>query len=76
MYGRGIFISINGFSSDAVQALVTGKALRTILIDGGDLVPITEGMYTLRELLDGKIKAAQTMGRIYVDATDLSDKNT
>lgn len=76
MYGRGIFISINGFSSDAIQALVTGKALRTILIDGGDLVPITEGMYTLRELLDGKIKAAQTMGRIYVDATDLSDKNT
>lgn len=76
MYGRGIFISINGFSSDAVQALVTGKALRTILIDGGDLVLITEGMYTLRELLDGKIKAAQTMGRIYVDATDLSDKNT
>ena len=47
-----------------------------LLIDGGDLVPITEGMYTLRELLDGKIKAAQTMGRIYVDATDLSDKNT
>ena len=76
MYGRGIFISINGFSSDAVQALVTGKALRTILVDGGDLVPITEGMYTLRELLDGKIKAAQTMGRIYVDATDLSDKIT
>lgn len=75
MYGRGIFISINGFSSDAVQALVTGKALKTILVDGGDLVPITEGMYTLRELLDSKIKAAQTMGRIYVDATDLSDKN-
>ena len=40
------------------------------------IVPITEGMYTLRELLDGKIKAAQTMGRIYVDATDLSDKIT
>lgn len=75
MYGRGIFISINGFSPDAVQALTTGKALRTILVDGGDLVPITEGMYTLRVLLDNKIKAAQTMGRIYVDATDLSDKN-
>lgn len=75
MYGRGIFISINGFSPDAVQALITGKALRTILVDGGDLVPITENMYTLRKLLDNKIKAAQTMGRIYVDVTDLSDKN-
>lgn len=74
MYGRGIFISVNGFSPDAVQALKTGKALRTILVDGGDLVPITEGMYTLKEMLDNKIKAAQTMGRIYVDATSLSDK--
>lgn len=45
-----------------------------ILVDGGDLVPITEGMYTLREMLDNKIKAAQTMGRIYVDSTNLADK--
>lgn len=74
MYERGIFISINGFSPDAVQALITGKVLRTILVDGGDLVPVTEGMYTLKEMLDNKIKAAQTMGRIYVDAISLSDK--
>lgn len=74
LYGRGIFISINGFSPESVQALVTGKALRTILVDGGDLVPITEGMYTLKEMLDSKIKAAQTMGRIYVDPIKLTDK--
>ena len=43
-------------------------------MDGGDLVPITEGMYTLKEMLDNKIKAAQTMGRIYVDAISLSEK--
>lgn len=41
MYGRGLFISVNGFSPDSVQALTTGKVLRTILVDGGDLVPIT-----------------------------------
>lgn len=74
MHGRGVFISINGFSPGSVQALTTGKALQTILVDGGDLVPITEGMYTLKEMLDNKIKAAQTMGRIYVDATNLADK--
>lgn len=74
MHGRGVFISINGFSPGSVQALTTGKALQTILVDGGDLVPITEGMYTLKEMLDNKIKAAQTMGRIYVDATSLADK--
>ena len=76
MYGRGIFISINGFSPDSVQALTTGKALKTILVDGGDLVLVTEGLYTLREMLDNKIKAAQTMGRIYANPTDLSNKNT
>ena len=74
MYGRGVFISVNGFSTDSVQVLTTGKTLRTILVDDGDLVPITEGMYTLREMLDNKIKAAQTMGRIYVDSTNLADK--
>ena len=74
MYGRGIFISINGFSNDSVQALTIGKALNTILVDGGDLVLVTEGLYTVREMLNNKIKAAQTMGRIYADATNLSQK--
>lgn len=76
MYGRGIFISINGFSNDSVQALTIGKALNTILIDGGDLVLAIEGLYTVREMLNNKIKAAQTMGRIYVNSTDLMNKNT
>lgn len=67
MHGRGVFISINGFSPGSVQALTTGKAIQTILVDGGDLVPITEGMCTVKEMLDNKIKAVQTMGRIYVD---------
>lgn len=74
MYGRGFFISINGFSPESVQSLITGKAIRTILIDGKDLVLVTEEMYTLKQLLDSKIKAAQTMGKIYVDVSDLSDK--
>lgn len=74
MYGRGIFISINGYSVDSVNALQVGKALRTVLIDGGDIVLITEGMYTFTEMLDKKIKAAQTMGRIYVDPLSLQEK--
>lgn len=74
MYGRGLLISVNGFSADSIQAITTGKALRTILVDGGDLVPITEGMCTLKEMLDNKIKAAQTMGRFYVDSTNFADK--
>lgn len=74
LYGRGLFISINGFSKDSVTALVKGKALNTILIDGGDLILVVEGMFTFTEILDRKIKAAQTMGKIYVDVTTMKDK--
>lgn len=75
MYGRGIFISINVFSNDSVRVLTTGKALNTILVDGGDLVLATEGLYTVGEMLNNKIKAAQTMGRICVDSINLMNKN-
>ena len=74
MYGRGIFISINGFSAEAVSALQLGKSINTILIDGMDLALVLDGMYSLKDLLDNKIKAAQTMGRIYVNPHDLSEK--
>jgi hypothetical protein len=74
LYGRGLFISINGFSKDSVEALVKGKALNTILIDGGDIILVVEGMFTFKEILDNKIKAAQTMGKIYVDVTTMKDK--
>ena len=40
------------------------------------LVLIIENMYTVKEMLNSKIKAAQTMGRIYVDPINMSDKNT
>jgi len=74
LYGRGIFLSVNGFSEDSVKALVNGKSLNTILIDGADLILVMEGLYSLKELLNHKIKAAQTMGRIYVDITTMKDK--
>lgn len=74
MYGRGIFISINGFSSESVDALTKGKSLKSILVDGEDLTLIIEGIYTFSEMLDRKIKAAQTRGNIYVDAYKMQDK--
>jgi len=74
MYGRGFFISINGFTTGGVTALKTGKALKTILIDGGDLTLIVEGIYTLQEVLDRKINAAQTRGHIYIDSHTLLEK--
>ncbi|WP_154661603.1 restriction endonuclease [Bacillus ndiopicus] len=74
LYGRGIFISVNGFSVESIKALVRGKTLNTILIDGADLMYVMEGLYTLNELLDNKIKAAQTMGKIYIDVITMKEK--
>lgn len=76
MYGRGIFVSVNGYSDDAVRALVSGKALRTILVDGEDLVLVLEGSLSMRAMIDRKVKCAQTKGLIYAHPVTLASKMT
>ena len=67
MYGRGIFISIQGFSEPVITSLVTGKAIKTIFIDGADITLCVEGIIDFSRMIDKKIKAAQTKGLIYID---------
>jgi len=74
MHGRGIFVSVNGFSKQAITAVVHGKHIRTILIDGEDLSYVLEGRITLERLLDYKIRAAQTRGEVYVCAVREASK--
>ena len=76
MYGRGIFISINGYTDDSVWILTQGKAINLVLWDGADLIRILEGYCTFSWVLDQKVKAAQTKGHIYVDAETLQSKST
>lgn len=66
MYGRGLFLSIQGFSDNVVRSLVRGKAIRTILIDGEDIVLALEGQLTFPQLIDRKVKAAQVRGELYI----------
>jgi hypothetical protein len=66
MYGRGLFFSVNGFTKHVVDSITIGKALRTIFIDGEDLVLIIEGNLTFAQMIDRKVKAAQTRGLIYI----------
>jgi hypothetical protein len=67
MYGRGMFVSIQGFSEHLVQNLTLGKAIKTILVDGEDMVLVLEGQLTFRQMIDKKVKADQTRGLIYVN---------
>ncbi|MGH9949496.1 MAG: restriction endonuclease [Pyrinomonadaceae bacterium] len=66
MYGRGVFVSVNGFSEGAVDMLVRGKALKTVLVDGEDLIHVLENSLTFAEMVDKKVAAAQSSGNIYV----------
>ncbi|ROT95411.1 hypothetical protein EB810_10020 [Altererythrobacter sp. FM1] len=68
MQGRGLFISVNGFSNEALRAVVHGKMIKTILMDGGDLAAVLEQRISLEAMLDYKIRAAQTRGEVYVCA--------
>lgn len=76
MYGRGVFVSIHGFSEHVVSSLVAGKAIKTIFVDGGDLIVALEGIIGFAEMLDSKIKSAQTKGLIYIDAITGKSKIT
>lgn len=75
-YGRGIFVSVNGFSENVVSSLVHGKAIKTIFVDGGDLMLVLEGFQSLSQMLDKKVKAAQIKGEIYIDAITGKSKIT
>lgn len=68
MHGRGLFISVNGFSREGIEAIVHGKHIQTVLMDGEDLSHVLEERLTLEALLDYKIRAAQTRGDVYVCA--------
>lgn len=74
LYGRGLFISVNGFSAEVIRSLTIGKEIQTLFIDGEDLILVLEGHLTLREMIDRKVKAAQTRGLIYVHPISGAEK--
>jgi hypothetical protein len=67
MYGRGVFVSVHGFSPNVVGDLVKGKAIKTVLADAEDLVFILEERLNFSEMIDAKVRAAQTKGLVYVN---------
>ncbi len=61
----GLFLSINGFSEDAVKDHSTGRRLM-ILMDGSDLMAVLEGRIDLIQLLLRKRRYAAQTGNIYL----------
>ena len=61
----GLFLSINGFSEDAVKAHSSGRRLM-ILMDGSDIMAVIEGRIDLIDLLLRKRRHASQTGNIYL----------
>lgn len=76
MYGRGIFVSVHGFSDYVVRSIAIGKAIKTFFVDGEDLVCVLEERLSFSQLIDRKVKAAQTRGEIYIHPLSETSKVT
>lgn len=66
----GLFLSINGFSEDAVSKHSSGRRLM-ILMDGSELMAVLEGRIELVELLLRKRRHASQTGDIYLRLPDI-----
>ncbi len=61
----GVFISMSGFSEDAVDALTVGKDLNVILFDGSDVEAAVDSPNGFRTVLLAKLRAAGEEGLVY-----------
>lgn len=66
----GLFLSINGFSEDAVKIHSTGRST-VLLMDGIDLMAILENQIDFVSLLVRKRRHASQTGNIYLNVNDI-----
>jgi hypothetical protein len=76
LHGRGLMFSVHGFSENVLRDIMKGKSLKTIFVDGEDIMLVIEGQLSFSQMIDAKIKAAQTRGLIYVHPIDGVSKLT
>ncbi|MGW6661271.1 restriction endonuclease [Rhodococcus sp. NPDC055024] len=74
----GLFISMSGFSPDSIDALIAGKELNLILVDGDDVRAIANRKITVTEALELKLRAAGETGTPFLPLSDpvISTRNT
>jgi len=65
----GIFISMSGYSKDAINALVKGKELNIILFDKEDIDYAFKNSFS--ELLKIKLRAAADEGNLYFSSSSI-----
>lgn len=67
----GFFISINGFSDDALIALEKASKKVCILCDGHDLITVLEARIRLNDLIIRKKRHAIQTGKLYISVKEI-----
>lgn len=67
----GLFVAINGFSDEALQAYQKGNRPRLLCMDGADLFSVLEGRIDLAELLRRKRSIAAQSGLVFAPFHDI-----
>jgi hypothetical protein len=65
---KGVFISMSGYSEDAVDALTLGKSLNVILFDKMDMDAAIACNHGFRNILKQKLRKAAEEGAVYFPA--------
>jgi len=65
MEARGIFISMNGYSTEIIESLPKGKKLTTLLLNVMHISNVIFGRYTFQELMEHSLSQASLRGEIY-----------
>ena len=67
---RGVFVSINGFTTGAIEAITIGKTPNHFLMTGDDLVAVLEGAVGLDALLRAKQRRLAERGQVFLSVRD------
>ena len=71
-WGRGLFLSYNGFTPDGLTAYSKGRATNLIGMDSQDLFHILNGEMCLVEAINKKVRRAAETGEFFVSVFTLS----
>lgn len=71
-WGRGLFISYNGFTPDGLTAYSKGRATNIIGMDSQDLFHILNGEMSLVDAINKKARRAAETGALFVSVFSLS----
>lgn len=73
-WGRGLFISVSGFSQEGLAAFASGRATNIVGMSGQDLYFVLMGELSLTEAIEHKVRRAAETGEFYVPVFDLVRK--